>query len=201
MGLDMYLYAEVKAPKDSEIAALIREHLTDDLVKEMNAYDPDYPDYQPAAYLSGWTFGDREPDRLYSALSKHLGFTPHEGSPHINMLDDHDGNYRVRPVVFYWRKANAIHRWFVDHVQDGRDECQHSIVHPEVLLGLVDICEQISADHSKKELLTPTSGFFFGSTEYDEWFFSDIKETATGLRTNIARIGPKASHYVYHSSW
>ena len=26
-------------------------------------------------------------------------------------------------TVCEWRKANAIHKWFVDHVQDGEDDC------------------------------------------------------------------------------
>ena len=26
--------------------------------------------------------------------------------------------------VGYWRKANAIHKWFVDNVQDGNDDCK-----------------------------------------------------------------------------
>ena len=30
--------------------------------------------------------------------------------------------------VGYWRKANAIHNWFVQNVQDNRDECQKSYV-------------------------------------------------------------------------
>jgi hypothetical protein len=28
--------------------------------------------------------------------------------------------------VGYWRKANAIHRWFVEHVQDGNDDLARS---------------------------------------------------------------------------
>jgi len=31
-------------------------------------------------------------------------------------------------VVAYWRKANAIHNWFVKHVQDGCDDCGYYIV-------------------------------------------------------------------------
>lgn len=26
--------------------------------------------------------------------------------------------------VAYWRKANQIHRWFVDNVQNGKDDCR-----------------------------------------------------------------------------
>ena len=34
----------------------------------------------------------------------------------------------VELEVGYWRKANAIHKWFVDHVQNGQDDCgQHFV--------------------------------------------------------------------------
>ena len=33
----------------------------------------------------------------------------------------------------YWRKANAIHRWFVENVQDGKDDCGEYFVPPSSL--------------------------------------------------------------------
>lgn len=46
--------------------------------------------------------------------------------------------------VGYWRKANAIHRFFVDAVQDGEDDCGwHNEVTPEVLKDLRDRCKRI----------------------------------------------------------
>ncbi len=42
--------------------------------------------------------------------------------------------------VGYWRKANAIHKWFVDNVQDGKDECQTTYVSKENLEKLKEIC-------------------------------------------------------------
>ena len=46
--------------------------------------------------------------------------------------------------VGYWRKANAIHRYFVDAVQDGEDDCQfHNEVTPEILTDLRDRCKRI----------------------------------------------------------
>lgn len=47
--------------------------------------------------------------------------------------------------VAYWRKANAIHRWFVEHVQHGKDECQESTVEVEQLRELVGLCKQVLA--------------------------------------------------------
>ena len=45
--------------------------------------------------------------------------------------------------VAYWRKANAIHRWFVDHVQNGVDKCQESPVTREQLNELLSVCHEV----------------------------------------------------------
>jgi hypothetical protein len=38
--------------------------------------------------------------------------------------------------VMYWRKANQIHKWFVDNVQDGVDDCKEYWVSEEKLQEL-----------------------------------------------------------------
>ena len=46
--------------------------------------------------------------------------------------------------VGYWRKANQIHNWFVNHVQDGIDDCDyHHEVTKELLEELLDTCETV----------------------------------------------------------
>jgi hypothetical protein len=47
--------------------------------------------------------------------------------------------------VAYWRKVNAIHKWFVDNTQGGVDECQPSSVSREQLDELVRVCKEIVA--------------------------------------------------------
>ena len=47
--------------------------------------------------------------------------------------------------VAYWRKANAIHKWFVDNVQDGKNECQESCVTVKQLRTLVELCQEVLA--------------------------------------------------------
>lgn len=50
----------------------------------------------------------------------------------------------IHDMVGYWRKANAIHKWFVDHVQGGEDDCQfHREVEREDLEELRDTCKKI----------------------------------------------------------
>ena len=45
--------------------------------------------------------------------------------------------------VAYWRKANQIHRWFVDNVQNGIDECQKSPVTRQQLCDLLVVCNAV----------------------------------------------------------
>ena len=54
------------------------------------------------------------------------------------------GFYRIMENVGYWRKANQIHQWFVDHVQDGVDDCDyHHEVTKEILEELRDTCIKV----------------------------------------------------------
>ena len=100
----------------------------------------------------------------------------------------------------YWRKANAIHDWFVRECQGGVDECQPSYVGREQLLELKALCEEVLADRSKaKELLPTASGFFFGSTEYDEYYFQDLELTVKIIDSVIDL--PQEWDFEYRSSW
>ena len=56
------------------------------------------------------------------------------------------GYGRIMEQVGYWRKANEIHNWFVENVQDGEDDCRyHREVTREVLEELLDICNKVLA--------------------------------------------------------
>ena len=97
----------------------------------------------------------------------------------------------------YWRKANQIHRWFVNNVQEGVDDCGIYEVYGEQLLELVELCRRVLADHSLADSLLPSQeGFFFGSTEYDEYYFADLESTIEQLED----VEPD-TWYEYSSSW
>lgn len=112
------------------------------------------------------------------------------------------GAYVEIPVM-YWRKANAIHGWFVNELANGVDECQPIYLGPDKLRELIDLCDQVTEDHSKAGELLPTgAGFFFGSTEYDEYYYADIAHTADRLRYIVNEMDAKqADTLVYQSSW
>ena len=99
----------------------------------------------------------------------------------------------------YWRKANAIHKYFVDVVGDCDDDCRPIDVYGEHLENLKDLCEKVLADHSLAETLLPTaSGFFFGGTDYDDYYFQYLRDTIKiiddALKTNN-------NHFIYQASW
>jgi hypothetical protein len=122
--------------------------------------------------------------------------------------EDTAGTHLEVPVM-YWRKANAIHKWFVDERADGVDNCQPIGVHVDHLRELLELCNEVLEDKSKAEELLPTeSGFFFGDTEYDEWYFDGLEYTQRRLRELIPlmeRNNEKGYHdndwAVYQASW
>lgn len=63
-------------------------------------------------------------------------------------------------------------------IHEGEDNCTDYIVRKEQLEKLKADCVAVLADHSLAPTLLPTSdGFFFGSTEYNEFYFEDLEET------------------------
>ena len=107
----------------------------------------------------------------------------------------------VRGQVAYWRKANAVHDWFVQNCQGGRDECQTSEVSRDQIEELISLCQQILDNPSEAERLLPTrNGFFFGSTDYGEHYFADLRDTVSQLQPLLTEDYKDCDFY-YRSSW
>lgn len=103
--------------------------------------------------------------------------------------------------VGYWRKANAVHQWFVINVQGGEDNCRDAYVTEEDLQDLLQVCEEVLANPEKAaELLPPQAGFFFGSTEIDEDYFSDLRDTVEICKSALDPSKPEGDFY-YRASW
>jgi len=116
--------------------------------------------------------------------------------------DDDYGAQEVTFRVAYWRKANAIHQWFVDNVQEGEDDCREYWLSRDQLQELIDLCKQIIADPTKAAALLPTqSGFFFGGTDYDEWYMKDLEYTVERLEKVLADPAFTKNDFYYQASW
>ena len=121
--------------------------------------------------------------------------------------------YRVGENVGYWRKANQIHNWMVNNIQAGIDDCGTYEVTKENIKKLLNICRNIKAlsiledgkiiiNQDIAETLLPTThGFFFGGTDYDEYYMQDIEDTIKILEKVLAETDFEKEMIAYCSSW
>ena len=58
--------------------------------------------------------------------------------------------------AWHWRKANSVHKWMVENVQNGVDDCEIYEVDINQLRELKDIVEEILASPEKAPDLLPT---------------------------------------------
>ena len=141
--------------------------------------------------------------------------------------------YRIDEQVGYWRKANQIHNWIVNNVQDGVDDCGTYEVTKDKLEELLEVCEYVkkiailedgkvtngaTLENGKwvdnyvdgkvivnqgviKALLPTTSGFFFGHTDYDDYYMEDVDNTIEILEKVLSETDFEKEMISYHSSW
>ena len=116
---------------------------------------------------------------------------------------DHEyGNLALKDNIAYWRKANAIHKWFVKNVQDGEDNCEMYEVEKEQLENLLLDCKRsINDPVVAKELLPTCSGFFFGGTDYDEWYTESLKYTIEVATKILETTDFEKEVVAYRASW
>ena len=131
-------------------------------------------------------------------------------------INDDKGNELIS-----WRKANHIHKWFVDNIQNGNDDCGNGEIKNgyevtiEKLMLLLDTINKVLGETDKEkminhllgakfdiekaeELLPTQSGFFFGGTDYDEYYVDDLIRTKEFLDNLLPKLKGKV---YYHSSW
>lgn len=77
--------------------------------------------------------------------------------------------------IGYFRKVNFLVGFFEEYGEV--ENCKPLVIHPEYIDDLKDRCEEVLEDHEEAGTLLPTCpGFFFGTYEYDEWYFKSVEE-------------------------
>jgi len=153
-------------------------------------------------YVSGWEHSGLNDLKQFKSVLRAAGIP-------VSCVTDEAPSLEVTFNVAYWRKANAIHSWFVRECQKGVDECQTlSCVSREQLAELRDLCAEaikLKEAGCKPEVasakLLPQSGFFFGSTEVGEWYWQDLARTVKNLTAILNAPALKDCEFYYHSSW
>ena len=98
----------------------------------------------------------------------------------------------------YFRKVNFLFKYFEDR---GKMVDQYyAFVEPEDVEDIIDRCQRINKDHSLAHELLPTqSGFFFGSTDYDEYYFYDIQDCLRQMKAYLKLFKKEGTGYVIFS--
>ena len=154
------------------------------------------------------TDSDGYADAYFKIFSKMGNYTRYEFT-YENMLkepkpieevkkffDEFISRYYAESDV-YFRKVNFVYRYFEPYLED---EC--CFVTKAQMEDLVERCNKVLADNSLAEELLPTqSGFFFGSTDYDEWYFDDVEDCKRQFSKILKRFNEDTDIFYMVMSW
>ena len=151
-------------------------------------------------YVSKWDYSGGFDNRVITQEFQDL--LPMD-TPDITRYGQYAG-ITVEYPVGYWRKANAIHNYFVQTLGEGVDECQEMYVPRETLSDLRERCVEVIGSDNMEQMaqevgLETVSGFFFGDTEYGEWYREDLKLTVE-ICDHVLKL-PEEYSLHYQASW
>jgi hypothetical protein len=136
----------------------------------------------------------RNPE-VFDEILETLELTPDQLDPEMLSMT-------ISIPIVYWRKENAIHAWFVQNAQDGEDNCLEYWVSREQLQELADTCKKVLGNRGLAHELLPTAvGFFFGDTQYDEYYFDGLKKTQDRIEKYLRSPQFNDYDFYYQSSW
>ena len=98
----------------------------------------------------------------------------------------------------YFRKVNFLFKYYEDR---GRMyEQYYAFTDADDVDDLIDRCERVLKNHGLAYSLLPTQeGFFFGSTDYDNWYFSDVKDCLKQMKKYRKLLKDGVTGYVIFS--
>lgn len=104
--------------------------------------------------------------------------------------------------IGYFRKFNALHAFIVDHFAGGKDECQDIRLTKSDVSVLKEACRQVLAEpESAAELMPTRRGCFFGSLEYDDWYFDNMEEAERLFGMILENVDFDKYDIIYIASW
>ena len=88
-------------------------------------------------------------------------------------VENRSEEIREKEEFSYYRKFNALQGYFERNFQ--LENCGRILITKEIREDLLNIINEILEDHNKAEELLPVQqGFFYGTYEYDDFYFQDI---------------------------
>ena len=115
----------------------------------------------------------------------------------INELEDEKEKINPLDEVAYFRKVNFLIPFF------GYEEnCSNIEIDKYQVEDLIEACKEVLANHDKASFLLPTQeGFFFGSTDYDDWYFDDVQNVKEKFEEILADFDMDEDILIMHCWW
>jgi hypothetical protein len=176
-------------------------------------------------YCGGWDHIPAEQRKPFDQVTEALGIRHlvDDGSPSLT-VDVHVGYWRKANQIHQWFVSNVqggvdeCQRAYVerDRLSELRDACKrvlnlselapgtinngklykdgewHQLTEP----GLIVVNPELAQEH-----LPTQSGFFFGSTDYDQYYIYDLTNTIEIIDRCLASTALDEATFYYQSSW
>lgn len=111
----------------------------------------------------------------------------------------------TRYQIGYFRKFNALHSYIVKTFANGVDNCQDIILYKEDVEQIKKVLDDVLNVHQQaekaKEILPTQSGYFFGGTDYDEFYFNEVKVAVDLMQNLLDNFDFESYQLVYRASW
>lgn len=209
MGLDMYMYVSRKGD-EKKLRIVYDEETREEMLM--------HPD------------GSKEKMTIKTVRTRGRYSWAYYNEAGKRIKKDEISNH-LHAEFMYWRKFNALHNWFVENYEGGNeDDCRTHEVSIDKIRSLVkvlekivsklprniyklfdtdwkkadEICAKVVADNKGlfDELFPTITGFFFGSTEYDAFYFWDVYRTLRKFKRLIKMYDKGEVYKVeYCASW
>ena len=92
---------------------------------------------------------------------------------------------KKRTNLGYFRKVNFLVKFFEERGFDVENQTP-LVINKDDAKELLSACEEVLKDNSKASEILPTmSGFFFGSTDYNDYYYKDVEEVRNYVKNKL----------------
>ncbi|HDS0567830.1 TPA: hypothetical protein ACH74J_005578, partial [Escherichia coli] len=85
--------------------------------------------------------------------------------------------------VGYFRKVNPLIAWFEKHCGPLENAVERPVSRTELEALLSDL--ECLTPENCREFFPTTEGFFFGSQEYDQYYWKDVEDVKSWVRSTL----------------
>ena len=139
-------------------------------------------------------------EELEQDYYEHLGEKICEETSEIYYYDETE----ILEPIAYFRKSNWLHGYLnklcLERTYHEIEDCEYFIFSQQDLKNLLALCREVVEYKSiayAEDWLPPMSGFFFGSTAIDEYYFEDVQDFINDMEV----YEEDNFQYVYYAWW